>query len=144
MNAFVDRVRVAVGTSILVALMATCDKEPAAPKQAQVPPTAATQAVIDEKLSVEVGDEVDDVLTRVLPALGDAQSVASLRSSLGALRAALASRDIALIVTARTSLAASVNAFATGDRDSVKPDIAVVRLLLDQVDAVAANPPTHD
>jgi hypothetical protein len=133
---------VAAGASILVVLMATCDKEPAAPKQA--PPSAAAQAVIDEKLSVELGDQVDDVLTRVVPALGDEKSVASLRSSLGALHAALASRDIALIVTARTSLAASVDAFATGDRDTVKPDIAVMRLLLDQVNAVAANPPTHD
>ena len=143
MTAFVNRVRVAIGAFMLVALLATCDKQPAAPKQAQGPPTAAAQILIDEKVAVELGDEVDDVLTRVLPALGDEQSVGSLRSSLGALRAAVASRDVTVITSACAALASAVDAFATGDRDNVKPDIAVVRLLLDQVNT-AANPPTHD
>jgi hypothetical protein len=135
------RVRVALGAFVLVASSVTCDKESVSPSQSAPVPGAAAPQMIDEKVSVELGLAVDDALTRIVPTLGDAEAVKPLVATLAQVRAALAARELPAIKAAQTDLRASLDAFPAADHAEVIQDIAAIRLLVDQLDLVAATPP---
>jgi hypothetical protein len=140
MVALVHRARIVTCALSVIALV-SCDKQPTQPKQAQGPPVEVRHQITPE-LAVPLGYALDDVATRVAPTLGEAKAIGPINESLTELRSAIASRDIDALISARKHVAAALDALPAGadDRRAIAPDLDVMRLLLDEIDAAVAAP----
>ena len=96
-------------------------------------PSADVPLCFDPAFGVAVNGAVDDALTRLLPALENAETRATLQPQLGELLAALRAGDVARarasLATARATLLAAMRASASAD----VADLDAVELALDRL-----------
>jgi len=85
---------------------------------------------------------VDDVLDRVAPALAVSDDLSGIKNSLSLVNAALGTRIPPQLTTSSQSFKEALDAYFAARPERVSdPDAAVLRLLLDDLVAVAAYPP---
>jgi hypothetical protein len=101
-------------------------------------PTILLRAVTASDLNVCIGDVVD----RILPGLGSSADLKGIMSSLGLVNSALDSRVPSQFTASTKALREAVDSYFAAQPDrAFDPDAAVLRLLSDDLVAVAAYPP---
>ena len=100
--------------------------------------TVVLRAVTASDLGVCIADVVD----RILPALGSSSDLNRVTTMLGLVNSALDSRVPAQFTTSTKNLDEAVDAYFAAQPDrAFDPDAAVLRLLADDLVAIAAYPP---
>src|SRR5688572_22462404 len=105
-----------------------CGSEPTAAPGAVIP-HMAPEVLTARGQSTSSTIAIDDVLSRVLPAVDEATAIA-LRGPLTAVAAALKQRDAAALQGAISIVRAALEGPASADDDSA-PDLAAIALALD-------------
>jgi hypothetical protein len=132
----------------LVAMLAACGKDAAEPPDNSIVQLEAGASITQGNLSIQaeaantLGIAVSDVLERVVPALDNSEQLSAVIDALGNVREALLTRSPVHLSVATEAFRRSFDNYALDRLDgAIHPDIAVVRLLLEDVSKFALNPP---
>ena len=120
-------------------LLVACGDVPTGPPEA-VPPAVQLEAETAANLTFAV----DDALDRLLPELPASERLPGLQVALTGVNVALTSRQPLRLAASSISLRQALDAYAATQEDSeLNPDLAAVRLLLDEVQLTAVTPPVQ-
>ena len=85
---------------------------------------------------------MSDVLERILPAMSDSTALSALRNSVFSLDGALTSRSLKELTLSTDRLKNAFEHYTNVNEDFIyDPDLGAVRVLLDQLLYITANPP---
>ncbi len=102
------------------------------------PPVVLLKAEVASRLLVGV----TDLIERVIPSLDEPAQRSPLTDALSSLAAVLTTRELAELRPASERLSAAFEVYAAAKENSlIDPDLASVRLLVDQVLYISMNPP---
>jgi hypothetical protein len=130
----------------LVTMLAACGRDAAEPPDSMQLESGASitqgNLAIQAAAANTMGIGVSDVLERVLPALDDAEALSAVIDALSDVSEALLTRSPVQLSVATEAFHRSFDSYVLNREDgAVHPDVAVVRLLLEDVSKFALNPP---
>ncbi len=125
---------------LVLALTTSACGDAAAPVIPIDRPTASV--LLETSIALNLQVCVADALERIAPALGSSNDVSKITNALALISVALGVREPALFTVSARSFHSALDEFFEARPERVAdPEAAVLRLLLDDLEAVALNPP---
>jgi hypothetical protein len=100
------------------------------------------EPMIESKAAAALAVAVDDAIERLLPSLNESDRLPALTLSLSEINTALSARHPVQLSNSAEALRSAFDAYvATQDEVEDNPDLAAVRVLLDDLQLMSLSPP---